>query len=206
VLALTLADLKAMVWDLLLTDSSDPKWTAALVTRLLNRANDEWVTKTHAIETSAAVTIVAGTDEYALPTDFLKDVALFFGNEPLERQDFRNRPEIDATNDGTPTLYYVWAGKLYIYPGPVAVKSCTLYYLGMPTAMAEDADTPGWDPAPFHQALAFHAASTAKKAEGDLALSQTYLGDYARVMAEYRSYMSSRTAGTMPKMRMRGAW
>lgn len=93
------------------------------------------------------VTLVSGTQEYALPTDayFIRraiyDTATSGEHQPLQRVDFRELEFADGGGDGTdstgePVQYAVWNDKIILYPIPAAAQAAklvTLWYVGSPT-------------------------------------------------------------------------
>ena len=101
------------------------------------------------------ITTVAGTKDYALPTDFYK----FMGLDYVESSQiyscrqfiFKERERLTnlQSGSGRDTKYRVIGDNIRLLPIPNSVLTFTLYYIPTPTLPQDDADTfdfvQGWD-------------------------------------------------------------
>jgi hypothetical protein len=99
--------------------------------------------------TSTSVTLVAGTETYALPADFFKERGVDYVEgstrytlDPFEFAE-RNDMEILAGASGFATAYrYAIVGaNLRVSPKPTAAGTLTLWYVPQVTLLAADGDT-----------------------------------------------------------------
>jgi hypothetical protein len=200
--SMQLSELRTWFYDLMGLPSDDNRYTSTMVKSYLNIANQEWCARTNANEKSASVTIVQGTDAYALPADFIRDVGLIYDGKPLQRRDMRERPDYDSASTGVPEAYWVWGGKVYLYPIPNAVETCTLQYTSSPADMSADADTPGWVPGAYHKALVFYAVQLAKGSEGVADAAGYWLAQFEKQAQEYQTYKALPSLARGARMRL----
>jgi hypothetical protein len=197
-----LSELRTWFYDLMGLPSDDNRYTTSMVKSYLNVGNQEWCARTNANEKSGDVTIVSGTDTYALPADFIRDVGLVYDGRPLQRRDMRERTDYDATSTGVPEAYWVWGDQVCLYPIPNAVKECTLLYTSSPASMSADADVPGWVPAAYHKALVFYAVQLAKGSEGAGDAAAYWLAQFEKQAQEYQTYKAMPSLARGSRMRM----
>jgi hypothetical protein len=114
----------------------------------------------------------------------------------------RERPDYLGTTTGTPEAYWVWGGKLYLYPIPSTVKTCVLQYTSSPADMSNDADVPGWVPSAYHKALAFYAVQLAKGSEGAGDAAAYWLAQFEKQVQEYQTYKAMPSLARGSRMRM----
>jgi hypothetical protein len=167
---------------------SDAEWTGYLndAYRDVQAASAFWPWM-EAVVTSA-VTVTAGNQYVALPTDVSRIQAIRNRTDDLAMRPIPGRtlhletfPE-GSTVTGTPTLYRVAAKRLYVYPTPTAD---TVFDLEYPVAVADlsaGADEPAF-PEQYHHALVEGALSRAyvddgapEQAAGHLAAFDGILG------------------------------
>lgn len=98
-----------------------------------------------------ALSTVAGTDNYALPTNLLSlDVATLTsdGDEfPLEPVDFQKYRwlQVDTSDlSGEPYRYSLYDNSIWLYPTPDAVYTYTLYYRKRLVELTADTDESDW--------------------------------------------------------------
>lgn len=111
---------------------------------------------------STTLSLVAGTDTYALPSDFYKlrgcdlvvgagagDYATLSRFEWSERDRYSNQWSAAYTANGHALRYCIQGSNLVFAPVPTAAHSVRLWYVPERTALAVDADTltvtPGWE-------------------------------------------------------------
>ena len=96
------------------------------------------------LQGSSTTTTVSGTQNYALPLDFLYFVRLTFDGLKLFQVNFNeiDEAEFDETLDtGLPTNYYIFNDQIYLYPIPNQVKTLRLWYYKSPTTLDETTDS-----------------------------------------------------------------
>lgn len=97
------------------------------------------------IDTST--TIVSGTQEYALPTDYIAIRRITFDGIKLVSVDFTDLDEagLDETYcTGTPTNYYIWEDYVFLYPIPGdsdVGKTLRIFYYKSPATITASTDT-----------------------------------------------------------------
>lgn len=184
-----LSELRTWFYNLAGVPTDDNRFISSTVNTLLNIANQQWCSRTNALETSDEITIAEDTPNYDLPDDFVRQVRVIFDGKPLQFKDVRHRVDYDATASGVPEAYWTWGDQVYLYPTPSEVASCILHYIGSPTDMGEDDDdTPGWNPASYHKALVFYALYLAKGSEGNESTAKFWLEQFEAQVLEYQTY------------------
>lgn len=137
------------------------------------------------LEKTFAVTVVAGTAEYALPADFLRLLYAFdntlsaeFVLLPITYEEFQDR---DTTQRGQPTNYYIvynsGVATIGLWPTPDKVYLIAARYVAVPTAMAAPGDLSGFS-ADWDDVLKAYVLSEAYAAEDDANMSQFWFGRY----------------------------
>lgn len=96
-------------------------------------------------------TLTAGTEAYALPTDFYKAIKLFYRQGGERRYALRRfNPEDDVDNTYAPVistycypryLYRIMGGNIYIYPNPTTGDNLELWYVPHYTKLVNEGDT-----------------------------------------------------------------
>lgn len=115
-------------------DVSALQFTDAQIVAWINNGIRECATDNNLLQKRGTQNTVVGQGNYVIPTDMLKLHTVRYDNEKLEfitLQEFDQRyPNIgsDTTSRGTPVVSYIWAGVLYVYPIPDAVKVLTIDY------------------------------------------------------------------------------
>ncbi len=95
------------------------------------------------------VTVVSGTESYALSADFLSlqsvdlvDSAASSGHRPMERYDFRNKHAAQYSSADKYTAQYdLRAASIYFYPIPGWSGSVLVTYTPTPTSLDDDVTT-----------------------------------------------------------------
>ena len=153
------------------------QWDDTEISGWLNDANQD-LTEAAEIESPATViTTVAGTESYALPSDFLRirrvevqDQAASTLWAPLYQGsiDIRLPNTISGaiTGRGRPASYFLYAGLLYLVPIPDAVYSVNVFYYRRAPDLVVGSDTPIIDQR-FHQVLREYAVARALQKIGE---------------------------------------
>lgn len=120
----------------------------------LNQAQRELAHESRAFTKRAAVTVVVGTRDYALPADFLSLgwEAPYFVDSSLNQSGLevvdpgllsaRFPHWQDASHTGTPTQLLVRNGTLTVYPTPSSGGTLTLPYVSEPAELVDAGDVP----------------------------------------------------------------
>lgn len=159
---------------------------------LLNDAQNQLVegSKLRGVQT---VTLIAGTDEYALPSDFKSP-----GNVIDTTDDaYVEYPLVDITSNESG--YAIESGSIYIKPKPQAARTLTHYYYKYAMPMENATDTPEID-SNYHDLLAFYAAgmilSLPQLAGADTRLADRLLGRWADGKANFFKDMQRKNKAT----------
>jgi hypothetical protein len=103
----------------------------------------ECLTGTQVIDTSSD----DPTDGIALPDDFMREKRVLYNGTALQRTvledlDGLGMPTSPAQISDQPFYYYIWSGKMYLYPDPtkVGANMYKLYYIASPVLVASSGD------------------------------------------------------------------
>lgn len=159
-------------------DTVNPFWSDANLTILCENFQTDLASYLRFPRaTSAAITMVADQDDYALPTDWLSTIRLFIytGSTYTAKLGYKSEDEISEIDpnwrnaaSGSPKYYFianditpstVLSRKLFIYPAPDAanVKTMLHVYVKVPTAISDDANVPIF-PDPMHMLAVYYLA------------------------------------------------
>lgn len=144
--AALLADVRAR-----LDEASAAFWTDEELLRWINEATRDIARRAEVLQTTATVTVVAGTNEYTLPTNVARIYRVNWipdGSSteyPLEYQDFNSMDSAGWTwtnAQGYPAVFTLWGYtpslKIVLYPSPSAAGEIKLWYYKYPTELATD--------------------------------------------------------------------
>lgn len=178
--------------------------------QILSYINEALGLLSHSVRLEAApytVTLNAGTNSYALPTDCLEDglrkVAYNASGalgpvpiKPLNLDEFEkllvNPPYVIG---GILFSYYytVWGGNLLLTPYPQnAGDSLTLYYYKSLGALANATDVPTL-PARFHIALVYYALARCQEAVEETNLMQMAMTQFRQYEGQMKSELSRKS-------------
>lgn len=125
--------------------------------RDLNTAQEEMIARSRALPTETTVSVVAGTQTYSLPDDFLmfgrlepQFVETSSSNRyPLEvigertaEELYKNWRDTGTNYRGTPQYIVEIKEQIYLFPVPARAGTLTLPYIQRPTDLAELTDNP----------------------------------------------------------------
>lgn len=163
------------------------------------------------VEETATLTLVAGTEHYALPADFylarrveIQQVAgsstAWIKLNPLALDHRRpSDPLVTATLTAQPEGFFVFENRLYFVPIPDAAYSGTLYYYKYPAALVNDSDPlvypEGIDSVRFDEAFDWYVIAMALRKRQDPAYT-TYLADFAALIQVLEGVAAERGAST----------
>ena len=159
----------------LLTDPSNRIRTTTNILRELNRSYStlqsdmRWFLPSQ--EKSTTVTLIAGTQEYSLPSNYQSTISLYW-DYPLKQI----QKEDTMTSTGSPTSYYVYAWSLWVYPIPTEAKTLTLLYeASQPDISDSQAST---TPSMCDMAIKYLTASSLLKQKAKFDMAQVYEWEY----------------------------
>ena len=191
------------------SDSSRQRFTNTVLIRFFQDCQEDIINRTWMMEGRTNVSLVSGTREYSLPSDYLKPTRVRFNNKALKEvtiEGFLDDEGRDWTVvTGTPTVYYIRRSTLpYIgfYPAPNFSSGSTVEidYVRAPVELTAIGDTPftanSTDLQLYHRVLPYCAAEKGWliNGRGDIAVyyHQLYENEMLRV---------KETLGTMPNYR-----
>lgn len=133
-------------------DGGTNKWPGAELLDYINRGYRLILArlvqlKSDLAKTSTTITLVAGTENYAIPTGLQAIEFLYVEGEdsPLPQVDMsyieNYTTKVSATAD-TPECYALFNGYIYVRPIPAAAGTITIYYYGQPTDLDSTDTTP----------------------------------------------------------------
>lgn len=136
---------------------------------------------------STTLSVVAGTDEYTLPTDLTRTLSIV-------RQDKQQRlvevaPNViqqfqgGSTPSGTPTMYFVHGRIMFLDKIPTEDATYDWYYFKSPTLLTNDTDEPEFA-SEFHLVLGDWAISRVWRREEDFTKAQDAEQDFTKGIEE----------------------
>ena len=186
--AATLID-RAEVW---LNDSDNGFWQPGELLQWLNEGMIDIVLRTHCLQATEDINLVANTVEYSITSTYLtiKDVVYVNASSVAKGLKKGNVAMVgnvsedwnDAT-DKEPMYWYDFAGKIGVFPvlSAVTTEKVTLYLITRPTAIASGANVT--TPAIYDSALVIYMVAQAW-------LKDLKMNKYLQTMALYNSEMS----------------
>lgn len=187
----TLASLRTMLNEDYVRDPKDKIWNQATKNRALNK----WYIKVQqelnwnadpneAYDTRSSV---AGSELYDLPDDFVRLSLVRYDWEELTRTTRKTVREFDDNpQSGKPEWYYIYNGKLWLYPVPNSVKTIDLYYLeSILLSTSNDSELPTY----CDDAIVLWAAYKLYIGVRDMNSAQIYAQDFQDEIRRLRSTM-----------------
>ena len=154
----------------------------------INQAMREIAVDNDLLQKSATSATVVGTSNYALPADILRLHSIKYDNDKLailSRKEAEETLDFNNTGNGTPSISYVWAGSLYLFPAPNAVKNLLVDYIRTPVEVAVVGDTPELPPH-YHNRLIDYCLSQAYLQDGDQNMYLTKLNEFKTGVKEVK--------------------
>jgi len=142
----------------LLRDTGKTKYDLVTIKRWVNDGEKRFCTFTgFSRKKRTSISLVASTQEYSLPSDFLSPIAIFSDGKPLVEKKIEDTI-FETTETGEPCWYYTTNDKIGFYPVPDSSSyTITEIYNSMGGAMSDDGDTP-IIPSNYHDLLPMWAA------------------------------------------------
>lgn len=161
---------------------------------------------------TATVSLVVGSDTYALPADMLKLGAVtLVGTSTRLAETSPSRvweDEGDNPSTGTPDRFWLWGNSIVVRPIPDSTGTLKFWYYRSPQLLNNDTDSPEWSPE-FHMVLADYAAQMLWEREEDFEKASVHAQRYAAgVESMARFYLNRAGDAPMivgePRRRRRG--
>jgi len=141
-----------------LVEANASYWSDTELLTLASRAERDFVQKTRCLEGKATLTLVAGQQDYTLPSNWLSAMAVFVnvpnGSTPVwqrieatnlekESQINQDHPSSDSTLRGTPMRYWIWNKSIYFDPIPdaVAATQVLMFFKAKPITFVSTSDS-----------------------------------------------------------------
>ncbi len=142
----------------LLRDTDKTKYDLATIKRWINDGEKRFCTFTNFSRTKRiSLSLVADTQEYSLPSDFLSSIAVFSDGKPMREKKIEDTI-FETTETGEPRWYYITDAFIGFYPVPDSSSyTITEIYNSMGGAMSDDGDKPIIPPN-YHDLLPMWAA------------------------------------------------
>lgn len=119
------------------------------IIRWVNDAQKEIAIKNDLLQIKATLTTVVGTAEYSLPTGILTLRSVKYQGRGLNAMTLKEADDFiydtdAADSSGIPSAYWVYAGKLVLYPTPqtASTTDISIYYSRVPVEVTLVGDTP----------------------------------------------------------------
>lgn len=161
----------------LLRDPSYWVWSRANLTRLINnsyiqlQSDLKWFLSSNV--NSATISLIAWTQEYSLPADFLTVDQVNYQDLPLDRIE---KKDIDSA-EWTPDSYYLFGWSIWFYPKPSESGLVKLFYDSSLSELVLDADDI-LTPKAFDYCILYLSAANAFKQVMKLDQSAMYEQEY----------------------------
>jgi hypothetical protein len=129
------------------------KWTGAELIDYINRGYRLILArlvqlKSDLVKTTTTATLVAGTENYTIPTGLQAIDFLQVDGEslPLNQVDMsyieRYNSMFNPVTDGVPRCFALFNGYIYLRPTPTAAGTLNIYYFAQPTDLTSSTTTP----------------------------------------------------------------
>lgn len=172
------------------SDSTRQRFSDAQLLGFLNDGQREAVAFSWVLKSSYTLTLVSGTTEYALPSDFVATWRVLYRDKKLDQTSL---PELDANTvgwrnvAGIPQKYYIYLGattNIGFYPAPSTGSAGTVvvYYYQQPADLTTTSETPwnGWALlTPYQSGLVYYIAYRGYSALHQADLATPYFSEWA---------------------------
>lgn len=144
--------------------------------QVLDWVNDgvrECAIQNNLLQKRGTQTVVSGQREYSLPADVMRLHSVRYDNDKLSIRTMEEFDEVygdSTTATGTPTVCYVWAGFLNLYPTPDnSVKQLVIDYIydPAPILIADIATTEPPLPTSYHARLVDYCLAQVAQQDDD---------------------------------------
>lgn len=167
------------------------------------------------VPSSATMTLTSGVAEYTFPTTVERILAMYVTpsggtrSGPLEATSIediieRSSGTTSSSNQGWVTRYALLGiNEFVVWPTPQSADTLTIYYVGLPTALANDSDVPILHEPWASRLLFYGAAADAASFRGD-AQGQEYAVLFENWLGRYRTHLNRKKGATTRQFRIVG--
>lgn len=185
-------------------------WTDPELLRNINRAENDFVSKTYTLRRMAFMQTTIGVNQYPLPSDCISSRGVLF-NEPSDNgvqnwfrliptnfeKVLQERPDFNdttTTNQGTPRRYWIWDNVLFMFPAPDSsnVGNLQIWYDAKPIPLQSTTDFINIDEI-FREALTAFVLWKAWAKEQETALAAEQKAIYLSYVGEGRKWVKKRS-------------
>jgi hypothetical protein len=174
-------------------DTAVLQFTDSDIVDWLNDGIRDCAISNNLLQKNATSTTAVGTTEYTLPTDIMKLHSVTVGGEKLRSQTLQEWQEFSGPSEGAgvqgrPQNFYVWAGKINIWPVPTESQSLVVSYSYQPadltyagTGGIGDSTTKAQEvplPSGYHARLVDYCLAQVAQQDGDSNLYQLKLMEF----------------------------
>ena len=175
-------------------DTTTAYFTDAEMLEFLNDGMVDIANKSHCLEASQSVTLVANTIEYSISTNYVEVVAVVYNpasgaSKGLIKGTIKDVGMVQGAgfgDTGVPAFWYEFNGKIGIYPalGSVTTQTATVYLAARPTAIA--AGTNVTIPASYENALKLYMMARMAMKDKNHELYSALMAQYSAELNAYR--------------------
>lgn len=168
-------------------DTTAVQFTNSQVCDWVNDGIRECATINNLLQKRGTQNTVVNQASYPLPTDILKMHSVKYDNEKLPvltLEEFDERyAGVGANvtqNPGTPSVSYVWAGVLTLYPTPSAIKVLVIDYLYTPPLLTSPASDATEIPLPisYHSRIVDYCLAQVAQQDDDMTRYQIKMQEF----------------------------
>lgn len=176
-----------------LDESAARRWTDAALLQYLNEGVADIAAKTHCLQQTEDITLVANTLEYAPTKEYVKVIAVIINPASgskwgLKMSNVSSLNEADSLVSASisPEYFYEFGGKIGIYPAYAAVttETATAYMTIKPADIVAGGNVP--TPNIFDNALKYYMTARAFLFDGRFAEASAYQSMYNQELGPYR--------------------
>lgn len=182
-------------------DTTRQRFSDAQLLAFLNDGQREAGNFSQVLQSTFGITLVGGTTEYALPSDFITPWNVTYFGKKLDQTTF-NKLDADSigwrTSRGTPTSYYVYLAdtmRIGFVPAPVVQSTgpVVVYYTQQPNDLTSLSQSP-WNSwiilTPYHSALIYYIAYRGYLTMLDSTTAGAYFNEWTMYVAAMRDAAS----------------
>lgn len=165
-------------------DTAQAQITDAMILDWINDGQVDICRKSECLEAPYSVSIVVGTDQYAYPTDFIKEQRVLVNGLKLTRLTLQSIDMLFPDRVSTPVsgnalYYYHWQRKLNLYPipGTAITNGLVMWYVRYATVLTASGQTPEI-PSIFHEDLVRFCLWKAFEQDQDWGGASQFKADY----------------------------
>lgn len=179
---MTLKEIRDMTYELLGVTSTNQKnlHPPSQLDSFINMAYRELQEVAEYQESTATLTVTAGTRYVDLPADFVAAKMVLYRNIPIEAIQFQMASwTANVPVRGRPFRFSIFQKRIQFDPVPNESGAyVTLYYWNSPITLVDNTDSASAIHPDFHQYMAMYAASCADRSMGNLQRAKIFRDDY----------------------------